>query len=132
MKKRGEAMTASIRIVALGTLVAIALALLSLTASPQAGASTRSINGIAKEKLLQPICTRANSREVFRVINPYYHRSKMKILAQGADRRFHMRQRSTRRIRVQMVIFSGPDPDAFLYINGHRVDADNVHKRRCR
>jgi hypothetical protein len=126
-------MTASIRIVALGTLVAIALALLSLMASPQAGASTQgSINGIAKDKLLQPICTRANSREVFRVINPYYHRSKMQILAQGADRRFHMRRRSTRRVRVQMAIFPGPDPDAFLYINGHRVDADNVPKKRCR
>jgi hypothetical protein len=125
-------MTASIRIVALGTLVAIALALLSLTASPQAGASTRSINGIAKDKLLQPICTRANSREVFRVINPYYHRSKMQILAQGADRQFHMRQRSTRRVRVQMVIFPGANRDAYLYINGRQVDADNVPKKRCR
>ena len=126
-------MTASMRIVTMGTLVAIALALLSLPAAPQAGASTRgSINGIAKEKLLQPICTRARSVEVFRVINPYYHRSKMRILAQGADKRFFMRQRDTRRIRTQMVIFSGPDPDVFLYINGHRVDADNVRKERCR
>jgi hypothetical protein len=126
-------MTANIRIVALGTLVGIALALLSLTAAPQAGASTRgSINGIAKEKLLQPICTRPRSVEVFRVINPYYRQSKMKILAQGADKRFLMGGRDTRRVRTQMVIFSGPDPDAFLYINGHRVDADNVHKERCR
>jgi hypothetical protein len=113
----------------------LALALLSLTASPQAGASTRStgsINGIAKNKLLQPICTRANSREVFRVINPYYHRSKMRILAQGADRVFHMRQRSTRRVRVQMVIFPGPSRDAYLRINGREVDVDNVPKKRCR
>jgi hypothetical protein len=111
----------------------LALALLSLTASPQAGASTQgSINGIAKNKLLQPICTRANSREVFRVINPYYHRSKMRILAQGADRVFHMRQRSTRRVRVQMVIFPGPSRDAYLRINGREVDVDNVPKKRCR
>jgi hypothetical protein len=133
---KGEEMTSSVRVVALGAVVAIVMALCSLSVSPQAGASTYnngSINGIAKEKLLHGICTRGKDRELFRVINPYHHRSKMEIAVQGGEKRFHMRQRSIRRVSTRMVFFPGASgPDAQLYINNRLVDADNVPKKRCR
>lgn len=127
-------MTARIRVVALGALVAVVLALAMLASAPQAQAIEQvqgSINGIRKEHMLRPICMPKHNVALLRVVNPYHHRSTMEIYdVDGSQKKFQLRAYSYRYVRVRMH-FSPRAADALLEINGRPIDTDNVPKKQC-
>jgi hypothetical protein len=121
-------MGASVRVVVLGSLVAVALALCFLAVAPQASAA----NEGRRDKLLRPLCTagqKGNYKETFYVRNPRRHGVSAQLVTSEAFRVFQMPPRSDRYVTVRIRLLRGPD--ATLYFNRNFVDADNVRVERC-